>query len=60
MLERVIRIIAEYSDVPPEEINENTNIRADLGLNSLELVNMAVAIEDEFEAEIPDLSLIHI
>ncbi len=54
MLERVIRIIAEYSDVPPEEINENTNIRADLGLNSLELVNMAVAIEDEFEAEIPD------
>ena len=54
MLERVIRIIAEYSDVPPEEINENTNIRADLGLNSLELVNMAVAIEDEFDAEIPD------
>lgn len=54
MLERVIRIIAEYADVSPEEINENTNIRADLGLNSLELVNMAVAIEDEFEAEIPD------
>ena len=54
MLEKVIRIIAEYSDVPAEEINENTNIRADLGLNSLELVNMAVAIEDEFDAEIPD------
>ena len=54
MLEKVIRIIAEYADVPAEEINENTNIRADLGLNSLELVNMAVAIEDEFEAEIPD------
>ena len=31
MLERVIRIIAEYADVSPEEINENTNIRADLG-----------------------------
>ncbi|MBQ7598849.1 MAG: acyl carrier protein [Clostridia bacterium] len=54
MLERVIRIIAEYADVPAEEINENTDIRADLGLNSLELVNMAVAIEDEFETEIPD------
>ncbi len=54
MLERVIRIIAEYADVPEAEINENTDIRADLGLNSLELVNMAVAIEDEFETEIPD------
>ena len=54
MLEKVIRIIAEYADIPADEINESTNIRADLGLNSLELVNLAVAIEDEFEAEIPD------
>ncbi len=54
MFERVTRIIAEYADVPAEEIREDTNIRADLGLNSLELVNMAVAIEDEFDAEIPD------
>ena len=54
MLEKVIRIIAEYADIPADEINESTNIRADLGLNSLELVILAVAIEDEFEAEIPD------
>ena len=54
MLERVIRIIAEYADVPEAEINENTDIRADLGLNSLELVNLAVEIEEEFDVEIPD------
>ena len=54
MLEKVIEIIAEYADVSTDEINEDTNIRADLGLNSLELVNLAVAIEDEFETEIPD------
>ena len=34
MLERVIRIIAEYADVSPEEINENTNIRGDPGPRS--------------------------
>ncbi len=54
MLERLANIISEYADIPAEEITEATNIRTDLGLNSLELVNMAVAIEDEFEVEIPD------
>ncbi|MBQ5968751.1 MAG: acyl carrier protein [Clostridia bacterium] len=54
MLERLANIISEYSDIPAEEITEATNIRTDLGLNSLELVNMAVAIEDEFAVEIPD------
>lgn len=54
MLEKMRKVICEYSDVKPEEITENTNIRTDLGLNSLELVNMAVAIEDEFGVEIPD------
>ncbi|MCI6770610.1 MAG: acyl carrier protein [Oscillospiraceae bacterium] len=54
MLEKMRKVICEYADVKPEEITEKTNIRTDLGLNSLELVNMAVAIEDEFGVEIPD------
>ena len=54
MLERLQRIISEYTDLPTSEITEKTNIRTDLNLNSLELVNLAVAIEDEFEVEIPD------
>ena len=54
MLERLANIISEYADIPAEEVTEQTNIRTDLGLNSLELVNLAVAIEDEFEVEIPD------
>ena len=53
-LERIRKVICEYANVDPESITEETNIRTDLGLNSLELVNMAVAIEDEFETEIPD------
>ena len=53
-LERMKSVICEYTSIDPESITEETNIRTDLALNSLELVNMAVAIEDEFETEIPD------
>ncbi len=54
MLERIIKVICEYVDVDPATLNEDTNIRSSLGLNSLELINIAVAIEDEFGVEIPD------
>jgi len=54
MLEKLQKIISEYTDLPESEITEATNIRTDINLNSLELVNLAVAIEDEFEVEIPD------
>ncbi len=54
MLEKLRNIICEFVDVNPDTITENTDIRKDLGLNSLELVNLAVEIEDEFDVEIPD------
>ena len=54
MLDQLKKVICEYADVKPEDITLETNVRTDLGLNSLELVNMAVAIEDEFGVEIPD------
>lgn len=53
-LERMKKVICEYSDAKEEDLTPQTNMRTDLDLNSLELVNMAVAIEDEFEVEIPD------
>lgn len=54
MLEDIREVICNFVDIPPESITEETNIRSDLGLNSLELVNLAVAIEDKFDVEIPD------
>ena len=60
MLEKLIEVICRYVDIDPEKLNENTNIRSELGLNSLELVNIAVAIEDEFEVEIPDREVMNI
>ena len=43
-----------------EEITEDTYIRRDLALDSLSLVNLAVAIEEEFELEIPDRAVVGI
>lgn len=54
MLEQMRKIICEFVDIAPEEITPDTNIRSDLGLNSLELVNLAVEIEESFDVEIPD------
>lgn len=54
MLERIRNVICKYVDIDPATLTEDTNIRSELGLNSLELVNIAVAIEDEFDVEIPD------
>lgn len=54
MLERIRKVICNYVDIDPNSLTEETNIRSELGLNSLELINIAVAIEDEFDVEIPD------
>ena len=54
MLDKMREIICEFVDMDAKDITLETNIRKDLGLNSLELVNLAVDIEEEFDVEIPD------
>jgi acyl carrier protein len=54
MLEKMREVICRYVEIDPNTLTEETNIRSELGLNSLELINIAVAIEDEFDVEIPD------
>ena len=54
VLEKVIAILAEQFDVEEEKIDEETNIQDDLGADSLDVVDLLMSIEDEFEIEIPD------
>lgn len=54
MKEEIIKIIAGISEVPEKSINENTNLLADLDLESLDLVTLISEIETKYELEIPD------
>jgi acyl carrier protein len=60
MTDKIKEIICEFVKLDPAELNEDTNLRSDLGLSSLDLVNIAVAIEDEFNASISDREIARI
>ena len=57
MLEKLTTIIREHTGDNSIEINEDMDLKADLGLNSLDLVNLACVVEDEFDIEIPDRNI---
>jgi acyl carrier protein len=57
MLEKIRDILVEYVEVPREQITLETGLLTDLGLSSLDVVNIVVAFEDEFDIEIPDRKL---
>ena len=53
--ERAAKLLEEAGAlVASGDVRSLGNIRRDLGLNSLELINLAVEIEEEFDVEIPD------
>ncbi len=54
VLEKVKAILSEQFDVEEDTITSETNIADDLGADSLDVVDLLMSIEDEFEIEIPD------
>lgn len=54
ILEKVKKILSEQFAVEEDSITANTNIAEDLGADSLDVVDILMSIEDEFEIEIPD------
>jgi acyl carrier protein len=54
VLEKVKAILSEQFDVEEDSITSDTNIADDLGADSLDVVDLLMSIEDEFEIEIPD------
>ena len=57
MLEKVKEILQNYTEIPTSEIALGSDLVKDLGLNSLDVMNIVVAFEDEFEIEIPDRAI---
>ncbi len=52
--ERVKEIIVEQLGVNPEQLNLEAKFVEDLGADSLDQVELVMAFEEEFGAEIPD------
>ena len=54
MEEKVKKIVAEKLSVEPEEVIPKAAFVDDLGADSLDLVELIMAMEEEFDIEIPD------
>ena len=51
---KVKDIVVEQLGVDEEEVNEQASFVDDLGADSLDIVELVMAFEDEFEIDIPD------
>jgi acyl carrier protein len=52
--ERVKKLICEQLGVKEDEVNPEASFVEDLGADSLDTVELVMALEEEFETEIPD------
>ncbi len=60
MLEKLIAILGNYTEIKDKPITQDTLILRDLGLNSYALAEMAGDVEDEFGIEFSDSALMKI
>lgn len=63
MRAKVRSILAEYTSMPAEEIRDESRLGGDLGLSSLDLLNMLARFEEEFgivpdDRNLPDLQTV--
>ncbi len=52
--ERVTKMVAEQLGVKEEEVKSESSFVEDLGADSLDTVELIMALEEEFDTEIPD------
>ena len=54
ILEKVCSIVSEQLSVDAGEVKSDSNFQNDLGADSLDTVELVMALEEEFDIEIPD------
>lgn len=57
VLEKIIAIISEQLEIDKSVIKENSTFTEDLGAGSLDMIDLAMSIEDEFGIELSDDAL---
>lgn len=50
----ITKIVADYLGHPEVDVKPESKFVADLGADSLDVVDMCLVLEDEFDLEIPD------
>ncbi len=57
MLEKMKEMVADQLNVDAAEINAETSFKDDLGADSLDLFELVMALEEEYNVEIPSEDL---
>ena len=52
--QRVIEIVCEHLAVSKEQVTRATNFQDDIGADSLDIVELIMELEEEFDIQIPD------
>ena len=54
VFDKVKEIIVDQLDVDEDKVTANASIQDDLGADSLDVVDLIMSLEEEFDVEIPD------
>lgn len=54
VFDKVKKIIVDQLDVEEDKVTEAASIKDDLGADSLDVVDLVMSFEEEFDIEIPD------
>ncbi|MBP0965791.1 MAG: acyl carrier protein [Oscillospiraceae bacterium] len=54
IFDKVKDLVVDQLDADADKVTLDANIQDDLGADSLDVVDLVMALEDEFEVEIPD------
>lgn len=52
--ETIRKILSDYLEIDENEITLESDLVDDLGASSIDLVDLAMSVEDEFDIELPD------
>lgn len=57
---RTSAVLQKVLNVSPEEVQPGTRLVEDLSLDSMFLVELIMALEDEFHLKVPDEAMVHV
>ncbi|MFP4200388.1 MAG: acyl carrier protein [Clostridia bacterium] len=54
IMEKIVEMLVDQLGVSEDEIEDNADFAGDLGADSLDLVELIMSMEEEFDLDIPD------